>query len=314
MQLQRNVAFAHFKASGLDIPQSGVDITISGENIPAAASISYMNELTISPGEILVHADAEGDFYVAFPLADDNMHFSPTFSAKVGDKTYTCTLIREKAWTRGEYVREAPGKGITVEFTPVVDDDADADLVGPVFEVNGRKFRFLRANLAYNVPENAGTFLITSGRSFARKAGQARMVNGRPQKWMTSTSLHMAAPVFSSLSIIACFTPRPNSMSRSTLRNISPEKATIPVQELLTPQLRAHTSPLRTPNAIRHTQEATSPSTASRISRWTGDTLMGSRKTTEATILHSSRQNGLKSTQTFYLPGYNHRYKEHRHK
>lgn len=178
MQLQRNVAFAHFKASGLDIPQSGVDITISGENIPAAASISYMNELTISPGEILVHADAEGDFYVAFPLADDNMHFSPTFTAKVGDKTYTCTLIREKAWTRGEYVREAPGKGITVEFTPVVDDDADADLVGPVFEVNGRKFRFLRANLAYNVPEKRW-YLLDNQWSFLCKKGWA----GKDGKW-----------------------------------------------------------------------------------------------------------------------------------
>lgn len=146
--LKRSVAFVHFTATGVGIPEGGLTVTVSGANLGNAATVSYAGGVTVAEGNITITTDASGDFYLSIPLADDETAISPVFTATVNGTDYTCTRERTKAWTRGEYVRGEEGKGIPVEFAevPKVDDGT----MGPTFEYGGKKYRFTKGNLYYN--------------------------------------------------------------------------------------------------------------------------------------------------------------------
>lgn len=149
--LVRSVAFAHFTATGLDIPSDGLTVSVSGANVGSAATVSASGSVSVTEGAITVSTDAQGNFYIALPLEGDTQ-ISPVFATTVDGKEYTCTLTREKVWSPGAYVRPEAGQGVEVNFTqggeqPLPGEDGTT---GPTLEWNGHKYRFAKGNLYYN--------------------------------------------------------------------------------------------------------------------------------------------------------------------
>lgn len=174
--MERHTTFGRFHLSLPDgVAYNGEAITVTGTKVPTMATVTMANAVTFSgDGSIVTHADTNGDFYLTMlPNPKEGMTTDLTFSTEIDGTTYTATL-GDHTWKAGEYVRTDNGDGtyggIAVEFT--AGQSGDEDLTGPVFEVNGKKFRFLKANLAYNV-DNKEWYLLDEQWSFLCKKGWA---------------------------------------------------------------------------------------------------------------------------------------------
>lgn len=154
IELKRKIAFAHFSiALPSGVSYGGEDITISGPGIYTHASVTSANSVTFSNREnaeegaiTISKTSGNPDFYVAI-LPKEDKAITPTFTVNIGSKDYTATL-KERTWEASEFVRAEDGKAftITLEAAPEPVDDT----VGPVFSVNGKKFKFTKANLAWD--------------------------------------------------------------------------------------------------------------------------------------------------------------------
>ncbi len=156
------MAMAHFSLDfGEEVKltdDATLTVTAEGENqLLGSAVVS-------TPGassEMTVATDAAGyslpvnstEIYLPFVPAT----YTLKFVLKNGDKTYEGALA-QNTLTAGLYYQEKTDgstgngyKGISVSLTDKTSSDEDDELVGPVFEVNGKKFRFTRANLSYQV-------------------------------------------------------------------------------------------------------------------------------------------------------------------
>lgn len=153
MGLKRHIAFGRFKfVFQEDINAEGSVVTVGGENLGAKASFSFSDSklsLTAEPVKVTVGKDNE--FYMTILPCNG---ISPEFSVTVGEKSYVGKLDA-RDWKANEYVRAEIGNGqfsgIEINMQPVVPETpADDDTVGPVFDINGKKYKFTSGNLWYN--------------------------------------------------------------------------------------------------------------------------------------------------------------------
>ena len=172
--MQRRVAFGRFAlALPAGVAYSGETVTVSGSALYTTVAVNFNadNAAFADAGTITTKADADGELYLTLLPATTDL----TFTTTIGDATYSYTLP-EREWKAGEYVRakNADGtfSGVRVELAAPVVEPADEDLTGPTFEVDGRKFRFTKANLAYNVPDKRW-YLLDEQYSFLCKKGWA---------------------------------------------------------------------------------------------------------------------------------------------
>lgn len=183
--LARPMAFGHFTLTGVELTEGDV-VTVSGSNLPVSGKLSFTEtDGYFTPDgasengiEITIGANGGNDIYLTvIPNGKSDL----TFTLKRSEnEIYTATL-GEHDWQASQYVRKSEQNGdatiytgIPVEMTKVGGDIPadDEDLVGPVFEINGKKFRFTKANLAYNVPEKRW-YLLDEQWSFLCKKGRA---------------------------------------------------------------------------------------------------------------------------------------------
>lgn len=178
LSLSRKVAFGKFELKfPAGVTYGGETITISGTGINTSASVALTDgegtfntsgSITITRPENITSSE----FYVAvFPGT-----ITPNFSVEVGGKTYSCPLA-ERTWTASEFVRKNNGDGTYSGIVLTMEEEKSADdTVGPIFEINNRKFRFTKANLAYNI-ENKEWYLLEEQYSYLHKTGWA-LANG----------------------------------------------------------------------------------------------------------------------------------------
>lgn len=147
---------------------------------------------------------ANSDVYVALipnRFNVDKYRLGFKFTDKNTEKVYTYEFTEPTEVRAGIYYtsfnKEAGAdtgtfSGIPVALTPEQTEEpeqpvtpvVDEDLVGPVFEVDGKKFRFTRANLQYNtvakeylIPEKQTDFTVTSG----HRIGWTNTTTGNPE-------------------------------------------------------------------------------------------------------------------------------------
>lgn len=150
-------------------------VEISGGNMKNAASLNLgsMN-WTSTDGSIIVEGDSK-DIYVTLAPADA---LDMTFKAVTADgKKYNGSLGVTFNLGSGIYLRKSLGDGtyagLPVEMQPEVPETpVDDDTVGPVFDINGKKYKFTKANLAYNVLDKSW-YLLDEQWSFLCKKGWA---------------------------------------------------------------------------------------------------------------------------------------------
>ncbi len=173
IMMERKTAFAHFTLKFPDgvVMDENTTVSISGEGVYNTASVSMSNGVRFSAeGDGTLTVGNGADFYVTILPGEESI--TPTFRATAGGKEYTGTLA-ERLWRAGEFVRESHGNGVAVlmetEDDPVV-DPTDEDVAGPVFEIDGEKFRFTKGNLAFRltdrtwyIQENSLTYLCKRG-------------------------------------------------------------------------------------------------------------------------------------------------------
>lgn len=178
--LERATAFGRFnlKFDGADL--SGETVTVSGSGLANMLNVELNGNISSTASSetaTITVANATDDLWLTILPGETDL----TFTTTIGEKTYTGTLP-SRTWTAGEYVRSenADGtfSGVTVDMIAEPDPIPEpGDAVGPVFEVNGKKFRFTKANLAYNVDEKRW-YLLDEQWSFLCKKGWA-YANGK---------------------------------------------------------------------------------------------------------------------------------------
>lgn len=173
--LERATAFGRFNLQFEGADWSGGTVTVSGSGLNNLLNVKLNGNIstTASSETATITVDnATADLWLTILPGETDL----TFTTTIGEKTYTGTLP-SRTWKAGEYVRSenADGTfgGVTVEMTTTPDPIPEpGDAVGPVFEVNGKKFRFTKANLAYNVNEKRW-YLLDEQWSFLCKKGWA---------------------------------------------------------------------------------------------------------------------------------------------
>ena len=165
--LDRQLAFGKFE---MQLPEGvnygGQDITVSGTGIYTQASVTmggvttFANAegndgvITIKPVEES-HGSYSSSFYLTV-LPNGDEQIEPTFSVTIEGTEYSCTLD-PRTWTASEFVRvdNADGtySGIELGMTaPAVDPQPGEDnTVGPVIEIEGKKYKFVKGNLYYDI-------------------------------------------------------------------------------------------------------------------------------------------------------------------
>lgn len=198
--MDRLISFGKFKMKGVAATEA-YTVSITGSNLHNKV---LLNLASMAPAYskdentgLNVKADKDGVFYtVLLPTSDDDATNKKletlTFTAKIGEKTFTGTYISEKGASikRSRFYRSAASGTTTESFGPIeinmgtdnTEPMDDADLVGPVFEVNGKTFRFTHANLTYNMTTKEWK-LLDEQYDYVEKAGFTD-ANG---KWMSST-------------------------------------------------------------------------------------------------------------------------------
>ncbi|WP_297070805.1 hypothetical protein [uncultured Duncaniella sp.] len=172
--LKRATAFGRFNLQFEGADWSGETVTVSGSGLTNILNVGLDGSITTDNAEnaTITVANPEADLWLTILPGETDL----TFTTTIGEKLYTATLPSRK-WTAGEYVRMANAdgtiSGIPVEMTTEPDPITDpGDAVGPVFEVKDKKFRFTKANLAYNVNEKRW-YLLDEQWSFLCKKGWA---------------------------------------------------------------------------------------------------------------------------------------------
>lgn len=156
--LIRNISFGHFDlqlpvkldandvvtVSGADVAaiHTALNVNLNG-NIPSAATNSQ-GAITVTMRYGTTEFN-ETDLYLAMVPQTTDL----TFTVTKDDVTYTATL-GSNTWLSTEYYRnDTDDAGIPVtNWTEIRPID---DTVGPVFTVNGKSFKFTKANLAFNI-------------------------------------------------------------------------------------------------------------------------------------------------------------------
>lgn len=164
-------AMAHFTLTGL--PEPLVDDAV----------------LTVNYGDVKhTITNIQSELYLPMPTGT----FAISFNLSNGDASYTASINEGNDVTvaKGLYYVDTDdsglnGKGIEVALEKVVaPEPADDDLVGPVIPINGKKYRFVKGNLYYDINDNswhlyeketyyrllAGTSGIASGKSINGKS------------------------------------------------------------------------------------------------------------------------------------------------
>ncbi|MDE6522784.1 MAG: hypothetical protein K2L17_08210 [Muribaculaceae bacterium] len=182
--LARQLAFGKFD---IQLPEGvnyeGQDITVSGTGIYTQASVTMGGVATFSNteengGVITVKPVTVSDgsysssFYLTV-LPNSNEQIEPTFSVSIDGTEYSCTLD-PRTWTASEFVRAANGdgsfSGIKLEMTPPTVDTGEDNTVGPVIEIDGKKYKFVKGNLYYDM-NDASWHLYEKETHFATLAG-----------------------------------------------------------------------------------------------------------------------------------------------
>ncbi|MDE6649504.1 MAG: hypothetical protein K2K45_06215, partial [Muribaculaceae bacterium] len=169
--LFRQLAFGKFEMLLPEgITYGGEDIIVSGSGIYTQASVTMSGAATFSntddnDGVITVKPVAESDgsysssFYLTV-LPKEEEQIEPTFSVTIDGTEYSFTLDA-RTWTASEFVRVANGdgtySGIELGMTaPTVDPKpAEDDTVGPVIDINGKKYKFVKGNLYYDMNDQS---------------------------------------------------------------------------------------------------------------------------------------------------------------
>ena len=183
LQLERHFSFAHFT---LKLPEGvtvkGEPVTISGENILTKATLGLANRavsdqtagtITVNPGS--------NSFYVNLIPAND---VAPVFTVTIDGKEYTGSLNARNI-AAGKFLRKKDSgsndSGVTVDMTIAGGDDpAKDDMVGPEFEINGKKYRFTSGNLYYNT--KTGVWGIHERQTDFTNAGGLDLKDGSVEK------------------------------------------------------------------------------------------------------------------------------------
>lgn len=165
-------AMAHFTLSGLPAEVS--------ENATLTVS-SVKEETNVLPygmdGETKLCGDDYGYNVTGVEYsggtADVYLPFIPgeyafTFDFKDGDKHFAYTFEAASTLEAGKYYTSTadgePGQGISVAMAEIVNTPEEPvidDMVGPIIEVNGKRWRFTRGNLKYTLSAEAWTVLDT---------------------------------------------------------------------------------------------------------------------------------------------------------
>lgn len=188
--LDAMLALAHFRLTGLpeDVAADGEAVlrvgSYNGENLTdnsLPCRISY-HPFTLGGGtgagyagyvignEVFEAGSTEADVYL--PMIPGPCRL--TFALETKGRIYRYTFAEPTEIMAGIYYCAPDGSGIGVEMedvTPAPAPEEDPELVGPVFEVSGKKFRFTRANLQFNtvtsvysIPEKQTEYLCKQGR------------------------------------------------------------------------------------------------------------------------------------------------------
>ena len=183
LQLERHFSFAHFT---LKLPEgvavNNEPVTISGENILTKATLGLANRsvsdqtagtITVTPGS--------NSFYVNLIPANS---VAPVFTVTINGKEYTGSLNARNI-AAGKFLRKKDSgsndSGVTVDMTIAGGDDpAKDDMVGPEFEINGKKYRFTSGNLYYNT--KTGVWGIHERQTDFTNAGGLDLKDGPVEK------------------------------------------------------------------------------------------------------------------------------------
>lgn len=172
--LERATAFGRFSLQFDGADYAGETVTVSGTGLANLLNARLDGTIATANTEsaTITVANATADLWLTILPTETDL----TFTTTIGEKTYTGTLP-SRTWKAGEYVRyeavDGTYSGIPVTMTTEPEPTPEpGDAVGPVFEVNGKKFRFTKANLAYNVTEKRW-YLLDEQWSFLCKKGWA---------------------------------------------------------------------------------------------------------------------------------------------
>lgn len=193
--LNQKMAMAHFTLTFPDEDftlSEDAKLRISSESaglpnkktwLPTGASADDAYDYTFtlgapdSDGKDIVVKDNKADLYIPIIPTSDSYKYKLKFDVTSNGKDYTYTLKNESKILAGVYYTcGAPSYGgIRVEFPKPASPEptpSDDDLVGAVFEVNGKKFRFTKANLKYDISNDKWS-LFDEQYQFINRAGWA---------------------------------------------------------------------------------------------------------------------------------------------
>ncbi len=184
--LKSKLAFARFSLNNLPSGAEGtLFITDINDNLYVKHGLAFKSGYRVnddkSPDGIkITNVKADNDVYVALvPNAKADIKEYTLKFRFVNDKDgkeYTFQFENPTTIEAGKYYNSFDNASFEISGVPVAFPVADDDLVGPVFEVNGKKFRFTRANLQYNtvskkylIPEKQTEYLCKGGKRIGTK-------------------------------------------------------------------------------------------------------------------------------------------------
>ncbi len=183
LQLDRHFSFAHFT---LKLPEgvtmNGEPVTISGDNVLTKATLGLADRavsdkaagtITVNPGK--------NSFYVNIIPANA---VAPVFTVTIDGKEYVGTL-NARDIAAGKFIRNkkdgSNDTGVTVDMTVTGGDEPSKDdMVGPEFEIDGKKYRFTSGNLYYNT--KTGVWGIHERQTDFTNAGGLDLKDGPVEK------------------------------------------------------------------------------------------------------------------------------------
>lgn len=173
--LGQHLALAHFTVTLPENVECKVgdilSVNTEGGNLPNAGTLDAYAAGAISGdageaayGYSVTLAQASSVAEVYLPFLPGN--YKLTFTLSTGGKQYAYTFDNTKTVEAGVYYNGASdGSGIAVSMT----DQSVDDTVGPVFTINGKKWRFTSGNLYYN--KNTDTWGIHEKQTYFTNAG-----------------------------------------------------------------------------------------------------------------------------------------------
>ena len=179
------LAMARFSLKNLPTNSKGtLNIYNVGDPLPIQDGFGFVSTYSEhkesnAAGITIENVEADKDVFVAFiPSPEYKLGF--TFTTSDG-KVYKYQFEKFTELKGGVYYTAFDKDGDKTDVIPgipvVFGEDGDDELVGPIFEVEGKKFRFTRANLQYNtqtstwsIPKKQTEYVGKSGRRFLKSA------------------------------------------------------------------------------------------------------------------------------------------------